>query len=123
MKSTIITIIFGIIVLMNSHLLPMFSRLSVLRTLCCFLLLPMLSKLSVIPLDPPTTGVRFSVEDLEEANMRDSVHPNYSKKIRPAAPILHTLVLWRSVWELEWIECSCFAQGCKRIGASDQCPA
>ena len=77
MKSTIITIIFGIIVLMNSHLLPMFSRLSVLRTLCCFLLLPMLSKLSVIPLDPPTTGVRFSVEDLEEANMRDSVHPNY----------------------------------------------
>ena len=80
MKSTIITIIFGITVLMNSHLLPMFSRLSVLRTLCCFLLLPMLSKLSVIPLDPPTTGVRFSVEDLEEANMRDSVHPNYSKK-------------------------------------------
>ena len=71
MKSTIITIIFGIIVLMNSHLLPMFSRLSVLRTLCCFLLLPMLSKLSVMPLDPPTTGVRFSVEDLEEANIRE----------------------------------------------------
>ena len=47
-----------------SYLFPMFSRLSVLSTLCCFLLLPMLSKLSVMPLDPPTTGVRFSAEDL-----------------------------------------------------------
>ena len=51
-----------------SYLFPMFSRLSVLSTLCCFLLLPMLSKLSVMPLDPPTTGVRFSAEDLSRVN-------------------------------------------------------
>ena len=100
MKSTVITIIFGIIVLMNSHLLPMFSRLSVLRTLCCFLLLPMLSKLSVMPLDPPTTGVRFSVEDLEEANMRDSVHKNYSNFKRAKNQTSHPTLTYLGVVEI-----------------------
>ena len=60
------------------HLLPMFSRLSVLSTLCCFLLFPMLSKLSVIPRDPPTTGVRFSAEDLLEKVMTKGIWVNLS---------------------------------------------